>query len=142
MFSSSLLHRIKSIKIRHAHMVTCVDKENMKHLQKTCTPAMDTLTLHGKYIHVFKFFITMVDYDSVLHLTLFTFDPFVSKYFLCSRSYEMLLYLYIQGFFYSCPNSCLEMSVYYISINVKIMYCFVANIHEWLENVVLICAKV
>ena len=55
MFSSSLLHRIKFIKIRHAHMVTCVDKENMKHLQKTCTPAMDTLTLHGKYIHVLSF---------------------------------------------------------------------------------------
>ena len=60
-------------------MVTCVDKENMKHLQKTCTPAMDTLTLHGKYIHVFKFFITMVDYDSVLHLTLFIFNPYVSN---------------------------------------------------------------
>ena len=133
MFSSSLLHRIKSIKIRHAHMVTCVDKENMKHLQKTCTPAMDTLTLHGKYIHVFKFFITMVDYDSVLHLTLFTFDPYVSKYF---------CYTYIfKVFFTHARISCLEMSVYYISINVKIMYCFVANIHEWLENVVLNCAK-
>ena len=59
-------------------MVTCVDKENMKHLQKTCTPAMDTLTLHGKYIHVL-FFITVVDYDSVLHLTLFIFNLYVFK---------------------------------------------------------------
>ena len=51
---------------------------------------------------------------------------------------EMKNAIYIQGFFYSCPN-CLEMLVYYISMNVKIMYCLVANIHEWLENVVLYC---